>query len=213
MVVNTFGIGAALRFGHREAGHDPVVQQRLEVALLQLGRAVVREDLTVAGIGCLRTEHDRRAFGAAEDLVEQRQFHLTVAGSAQMRAEVGGPQAALLDDLLQRRNERLADRVVEVVRLLDDQIDRLAFRAHELDRPRPSCSAHSGSVEKSHAIGIRPSVSVTRLPPCRGVVGGVAEHLVAVLQLQRRVGARGVGVHLQRALRQLHSERRQFGDR
>ena len=128
-------VGAALRLGHREAGHDPVVEQRLEVALLQLGRAVVGEDLAVAGVGRLRAEHDRRALGPAEDLVEQRQLHLAVAGTAEVRAEVGGPQAALLDDLLQRRDERLADRVVEVVRLLDDQIDRLAFRAHELVDP------------------------------------------------------------------------------
>ena len=47
-----------------------------------------------------------------------------------------GPQAALLDDLLQRRDERLADRVVEVVRLLDDQVERLALLAHEVLDPR-----------------------------------------------------------------------------
>src|SRR5215470_17400171 len=51
------------------------------------------------------------------------------------------------------------------------------------------------------------------LPPRRGVVGGVAEYLVAVLQLQRRVESGRVGVDLQCPLRQLHPERRQFGDR
>ncbi len=41
----------------------------------------------------------------------------------------------------------------------------------------------------------------------------MAEHLVAVLQFHRRVETRGVGVHLERTLGQLHAERRQFGDR
>ena len=128
-------VGAALRLGHREAGDDAVVEQRLQVALLELGGAVVGQDLAVAGIGCLRTENDRRAFRPAEDLVEQRQLHLAVAGTAEMRAEVGRPQPALLDDLLQRRDQRLAHRIVEVVRFLDDQVDRFALRAHEFLDP------------------------------------------------------------------------------
>src|SRR4029079_17956262 len=52
-----------------------------------------------------------------------------------MRAEVGGPQSAVLDDLLQRRNERQPDRVIEVMGLLDDQVDGLALRAHEVIDP------------------------------------------------------------------------------
>ena len=82
------------------------------------------EDLAVAGVGCLRAEHDRRALGAAEDLVEQRELHLAVAGAAEMRAEVRRPQPAFLDDPLQRRDQRLAHWIVEVVGLLDDQVDR-----------------------------------------------------------------------------------------
>src|SRR5271156_1251649 len=52
-----------------------------------------------------------------------------------MRTQVGGPQPALLDDLLQGRNQRLAHRVVEIVRFLDDQIDWLTLSAHELVNP------------------------------------------------------------------------------
>ena len=43
-----FGIGTALRFRHREAGDDVVVQERLKIALLLRGRAVVRQNLGVA---------------------------------------------------------------------------------------------------------------------------------------------------------------------
>ena len=128
-------VGAALWFGHREAGDDPVVQQRLEIARLELGRAIVREDLAVAGIGCLRTEDDRRALRSAQDFVEQRQLHLPVARPAQVRTEVGGPQPALFDDLLQRGDQRLAHRIIEIVGLLDDQVDWLALGAHEVLDP------------------------------------------------------------------------------
>ena len=93
------------------------------------------EDLAVPGIGRLRTEDDRRALGAAEDFVEQRQLHLAVAGTTQVRSEVGGPQPAFLDDLLQRWDQRLPHRVVEVVGLLDDQVNWLTFRTHELVDP------------------------------------------------------------------------------
>ena len=98
-------------------------------------RAVVGEDLAVAGIGRLRAEDDRRALRAAQDLVEQRQLHLAVARPAEVRAEVGGPQPALFDDLLQRGDQRLAHRIVEVVRFLDDQVDRFALGAHEVLDP------------------------------------------------------------------------------
>ena len=86
-------VGAALGLGHREARHDAVVEQRLEVPRLELGGAVVGEDLAVAGVGRLRAEHDRRALRPAEDLVQQRQLHLPVARPAEVRAEVGRPEA------------------------------------------------------------------------------------------------------------------------
>ena len=59
-VVKTFGSAPPCGLGHREARHDAVVEQRLQVPRLQLGRAVVGEDLAVAGVGRLRAEHDRR---------------------------------------------------------------------------------------------------------------------------------------------------------
>ena len=53
-------VGAGVGLGHRVAGEDLAVEQRLEVALLLLGRAVVGDDLGVAGVGRLAAEHDRR---------------------------------------------------------------------------------------------------------------------------------------------------------
>ena len=64
-------VGATLGLRHREARHDPVVEQRLEVAGLELRRAVVGEDLAVAGVGGLRPEDDRCALRPPEDLVQQ----------------------------------------------------------------------------------------------------------------------------------------------
>src|SRR5947209_18299429 len=128
-------VRAALRLGHREAGDDSVVQQRFEVTPLEFGSAVMSQDLAVTGIRCLGTENDRSTFGPAEDLVEQRKFDLTVARAAQMRSQVGRPQPTLHDNLLQRRNQRLAYRIVEVVRLFDDQVDRFALRAYEVVNP------------------------------------------------------------------------------
>src|ERR1700748_1138778 len=118
-----FRVRAALRLGHRETRHDPVVQQRLQIALLELRSAVVGQDFAITGIRSLGSEYDRRTFRPPENLVEQRQFHLAVSGPAQMRTQMSSPQPALLNDVLQRRNQRLPHRVVEIVRLLDNQID------------------------------------------------------------------------------------------
>ena len=96
------GVGAALRLGHREARHDLAVEQRLQVPVLLLLRAVVGEDLGVAGVGGLAAEHRRRPRRAAEDLVHQRELHLAVAEAAEVGAEVTGPQVLLLHLLLQR---------------------------------------------------------------------------------------------------------------
>ena len=156
-------IRATLWLGHREAGDDPIVQQRLEITLLEFGSAVVGQNLAVPGIRCLRTEDDRGAFGAAEYFVEQRQLHLAVSGSTQVRAQVGRPQPAFLDDLLQRRYQRLAHRVVEVVRLLDDQVNWLTFRTHELVNPLELPSPFRVSREvPSHRSSFRYSVATVR---------------------------------------------------
>ena len=85
------GIGAALRLGHREARDDLVGQERFEVALLLLGRAVLGENLSVAGIRRLAAENGGREARAAEDLVHQRELDLAVALAAKFGLEMAGP--------------------------------------------------------------------------------------------------------------------------
>src|SRR5882757_2353384 len=77
---------------------------------------------------------------------------------------MGSPQPALLDDLLQRRYQRLTHRVVEVVRLLDDQVNWFTFRAHELVNPlelrgpfRVSREVPSHRSSFRYSVRVRPS--------------------------------------------------------
>ena len=64
-------VGArGLRLGHREAGADVAVEQRLEPALLLLLGAVLGEDLHVAGVGRRAVEDHRRDAAAAHQLAE-----------------------------------------------------------------------------------------------------------------------------------------------
>ncbi len=61
-----------LGLGHREAGANPPLQQRLQPALALLGRAVLGEDLHVAGVRGRAVEgHRRRHRAAAHLLAEQ----------------------------------------------------------------------------------------------------------------------------------------------
>src|ERR1700761_2928488 len=151
-----FRVRAALRFGHRETRDDPVVQQRLQIALLELVSAVVGQDFAIAGIRSLGSEYDRRTFRPPENLVEQGQFHLAVSGSAQMRTQMSSPQPTPLDDLLQRRNQRPPHRVVEIVRLLDDQIDWLTLGADEFVDPGELCGPLRGGREiPGHRLSFR----------------------------------------------------------
>ena len=110
-------------------------EQRREVPLLQLVGAVVGEDLGVAGVRCLTTEHDRGAVRPSEDLVEQGELHLAVAGSAEVGAEMAGPQAAVADLLLEWGDQGLAHGILHVPRVVDDLIDRLDLVAHEVIDP------------------------------------------------------------------------------
>jgi hypothetical protein len=68
-----------LRFGHRVAGENPAFEERLEVALLVVLGAVVRQDFSIAGIGRLAAEYERRQAGPTQDLVQQRELDLTVS--------------------------------------------------------------------------------------------------------------------------------------
>src|SRR5262249_3853747 len=54
---------------------------------------------------------------------------------------------ALFHDLLQRRDERLPHPVVEIVRFLDDEIERLALLAHEELHPPPGLRVPGGGPE------------------------------------------------------------------
>ena len=121
--------------GHEVEDHSCRELALLDAARLELGRPEVSEDLAVARVRRVRPEHDRCALGSAEDLVEQRELHLAEPGAAEVRAEMRGPQAAVLDDRLERRDQRLADGIVQVVRLLDDQVERLALLPDELLDP------------------------------------------------------------------------------
>ena len=98
-------VGTAVGLGHRVCRRDLAVEERLEVAGLLLIRAEVREDLGVAGVGCLAPEDRRRPPRLAEDLVEQSELQLPVALPAKLGAEVCGPQASLPHLLLQRSDD------------------------------------------------------------------------------------------------------------
>ena len=94
-------VGAALRLGHRVRRPHLLVEHRLEPALLLLVGAVRGEHLHVAGVGRGRAEHLRRRRVAAEDLVEQAELELAVAGAAELLVEEDRPQALVLDLVLQ----------------------------------------------------------------------------------------------------------------
>jgi hypothetical protein len=131
-------VGAGLRLGHREGGHDRALEQRLQVALLLLLGAVQGEDLGVAGVRGGRAEHRRRPGGPPEDLVHQRQLQLPVPLAAELGTEVTGPQSLLLHLLAQRvqdRPRRLVADVVGVSRAREEQVKRLAFLADEPGHP------------------------------------------------------------------------------
>ena len=101
-------VGSALRLGHRKGRDDLVIEQRPEIALLLLGRAVMRDDLGIAGVGRLAAEHAGREPGAAEDFVHQPELDLAIALAAEFGAEMARPQALRLDLFLQRPDERVA---------------------------------------------------------------------------------------------------------
>ena len=69
---------------------------------------------------------------AAEDLVHEAELDLAEALAAEVGRQVGGPQAALLDLLLERRDGALEALLAE---LLEDGLDRPDLLAHELAHP------------------------------------------------------------------------------
>jgi hypothetical protein len=145
-----------VRLGHRVAREHLTVEQRLEVALLLLGRAVVGDDLGVAGVGRLAAEHDRGPLRPAEDLVEQRQLELAVALAAELGAQVGGPQV-LAPHLGLQRVDDLAPGLVQRHELLvrPQQVEGLDLFADEL----------AGPVQLALELGLGLEVPRHRFPP------------------------------------------------
>ena len=106
-----------MRFGHGKARHDLVVEQRLEKALFQFRRAVVRQYFAVARIRGLTAKDDGRKAGAAQYFIHEGELELAVAGAAQLRSQVTGPQAALPDLLLEFRHDFSVARILNIVRI------------------------------------------------------------------------------------------------
>ena len=121
-----------VRLGHAEGAAQVAGEQRVQPALLLLGRAGHREDLRVAGVGRGVAEGQRRDRRGAEDLVHQPEAHLAHALPAELGRQVRGPQPALLDLLLQRR-DRLAQAVE--AELVPDRLERPDLAADELGHP------------------------------------------------------------------------------
>ncbi len=133
-------IGAGrVRLGHAEGAAQVAGEQRMQPAILLLGRAGHREDLRVARVGRGVAERQRRDRRGAEDLVHQPEAHLAHALAAELGRQVGGPQPALLDLLLQRR-DRLAQTVQ--AELVPDRLERPDLARA---RARPSSRAAPGS--------------------------------------------------------------------
>ena len=144
-VLNMRRVGPGVRLGHRVAREHLAVEQRPQVALLLLGRAVVGDDLGVAGVGRLAPEHDRRPLRATEDLVQQRELQLAVALPAELGPEVRGPQP-LAAHLVLQRVDRLAPVLVErdELQVREHEVERLDLLPHERRRPSPAAPGTRG---------------------------------------------------------------------
>ena len=159
-------VGAGVRLGHRVAREDLAVEQRPQVALLLLRRAVVGDDLGVAGVGRLAAEDDRRPLRPAEDLVQQRQLELPVPLAAELGAEVRGPQilASRPRPSAGRRScAACSSSGVYVRRAATDRSSGSTSSRTNVST-QSSFSWNSGSVSKSHAIVGPPSGRVLPSP-------------------------------------------------
>ena len=142
LVAVTRGVGleqvrvrAALRLGHRVRRPHLLVEHRLEPALLLLLGAVGGEHLHVAGVGRGRSEHLRRRRVATEDLVQQAELELAVAGAAEVLVEEDRPEALGLDLVLQPLDERLDLRIRRPDGVGEHVLERLHLLTAELLDP------------------------------------------------------------------------------
>ena len=153
---------------------DVAVEQRLEVLLLLLGRAVVREDLGVAGVGRLAAEHDRRPASTRPRIsFISAELHLAVALAAELGAEVAGPQALRLHLFLERPDERVAALVLHVIRM-DAEVPSGSTFSSTKPCIQSSFAWNSGSVSKSHAIHRSPAGRCVAAQPMSIPLSGMA---------------------------------------
>jgi len=130
----------------------------------------VREDLAVARVRRLAAEGDRRAAGAAQDLVHQRELHLAVARAAEIGPEVARPEPALAHALLERRDQLPPHGILQVVGMLDHEIEGLELITYE----------GRGPVELGLEVGVGLEAPAHRAPPWRrGPVSGSARKRTA----------------------------------
>ena len=115
LALEHLGVGAGVRLGHGKARHDLIVEQGCEKALFQFRRAVVGQYFAVARIRGLAAEDDGRKARATQYLVHEGELELTVAGAAQFRPQMAGPQAALPDLFLELGNNFFVTRILNIV--------------------------------------------------------------------------------------------------
>ena len=132
-------VGAAVGFGHRKGGEDFAVEKRLQVAPLLVVGAEHGQNLGVAGVGRLAAENDGTPSCSAQDLVDEREFHLTVALTAKLGSEVACPQPLFAHPVLKWAHD-LGEfggqrRVDDVLALIGEVVERLDLVAHERVHP------------------------------------------------------------------------------
>ena len=77
----------------------------------------MRENLRVARIGRLASEHDRCKARAAENFIHQGQLNLAITLAAQFGAEMTRPEFVFFDFRLERAHERVALGIAHVIRM------------------------------------------------------------------------------------------------
>src|SRR5439155_13393915 len=110
-------VGARARLRHGERAAQFPVEQRTHPALLLLLGAPHGDELGIARVGRLVAEDRRRVDRRAEDLVHEPELHLTEPPATHVGRQMGRPEPALLDLLLERVGQPPEGRLVEVERL------------------------------------------------------------------------------------------------
>ncbi len=131
------------RLGHDDGGADPAVDDRLQPALLLLGRADLLQHQHVAVVGCRAVAGDRPEARAAQLLVDHRHADRPQALAAARPRHLRRPQATRPRLLAQPGQEILADVLALAERgrvLLEREQDlrpRRRTRADAAARARP----------------------------------------------------------------------------